>query len=189
MLETKLRNGYFLVVLFGMISAVLYSCLLPLWEGFDEPFHYGYIQSLSLYHRFPVLNSTRISSEIRQSLTLAPVSPILHRSLPKSISFPEWFRLSPEQRLARKQALSTLPPGLKSEPSDLGNHEAQQAPLAHILLTPLNGLVSSLPLTRRVLVLRLFLAASSTLLLFLAGNLLSSALALAAPFRVLAPAS
>jgi hypothetical protein len=186
MLEWKLKNGYPLVLLFALASAILYSCLLPLWEGFDEPFHYGYIQSLSLHHRFARLHETRISAEIRQSLTLAPVSPILHRSLPKSISFPDWFRLSPEQRLLRKQALSTLPPELKNEPSELGNHEAQQAPLAYVLLAPFNLLVSSLPLTHRILVLRLFLAVLSTVLLFLASNLLAKGLGLEQPFRVLA---
>jgi hypothetical protein len=186
MLDTKLRSGRFLIVLFATTSAVLYSCLLPLWEGFDEPFHYGYVQSLSLHHRFPVLNGARISSEIRQSLALAPVSPILHRSLPRTISFAEWFRLSPEQRLARKQALSRLAAGLEDEPSELGNHEAQQAPFAYVLLAPLNVLVASLPLPRRVLVLRLVSAVPSALLLFAASNLLLNALGLEPPFRLLA---
>src|SRR5437588_8102741 len=107
MLSKMLRSGYVLILLFALISAILYSCLLPLWEGFDEPFHYGYIQSLSVDHRVPVLNSTRISLEIRQSLILVPVGPILHRSLPKSISFADWFQLSHEQRKARKEALLT----------------------------------------------------------------------------------
>jgi len=186
MFNFKLKDDQFLVLLFALISALLYSCLLPLWEGFDEPFHYAYIQSLSVDHRVPVLNSTRISEEIRQSLTLTPVSPILHRSLPHSTSFPEWFQLSPEQRLARKKALSTLAPGLKRQASDLTNHEAQQAPLAYVLLLPLHALTPSLPLTRRILVLRLCLAVASTLLLFFAGNLLAAALALEGPFRILA---
>ncbi|MGE5644977.1 MAG: hypothetical protein ACM336_04210 [Acidobacteriota bacterium] len=29
---------------FAVLSAVLYSALLPLWEGFDEPFHFAYVQ-------------------------------------------------------------------------------------------------------------------------------------------------
>ncbi len=185
MLTNRLRSGYVLILLFALISAILYSCLLPLWEGFDEPFHYGYVQELSVDRRFPVLNQTRVSSELRQSLSLTPISPILHRSLPNTISFPEWFRLSPEQRSSRKEALSALLPG-QTQPSDLVNHEAQQAPLAYVLLAPLNALTSSLPLTRRVLVLRLFVAVFSTLLLLLACNLLSTALGLEESFRLLA---
>jgi hypothetical protein len=185
MLTKMLRSGYALILLFALISAILYSCLLPLWEGFDEPFHYGYVQELSVNRRFPVLNQTRVSSELRQSLTLTPISPILHRSLPNTTSFPEWFRLSSDQKLARKEALSALLPG-QTQPSELVNHEAQQAPLAYVLLTPLNNLVSSVPLTRRILVLRLFVAVSSTLLLFLACNLLSQALRLEESFRLLA---
>jgi hypothetical protein len=185
-LKAKVKDVHFLVLLFALISAILYSCLLPLWEGFDEPFHYGYIQSLSLERRFPVLNRTRISAEICQSLTLTPVSPILHRTLANSISFPEWFRLSSEQRDFRKKALLALRPGLNTEPSKLTNYEAQQAPLAYVVLVPLNALMSSLPLTRRVLVLRLCLAVLSTLLLFWASNLLANALGLTGPFRLLA---
>ena len=73
MLKSELKNAHFIVLLFALVSANLYSCLLPLWEGFDEPFHYGYIQSLSVDHRVPVLNRTRISLELRQSLILTPV--------------------------------------------------------------------------------------------------------------------
>ncbi|MGI8962312.1 MAG: hypothetical protein ACR2IV_21655 [Bryobacteraceae bacterium] len=185
-LRSKLKDAYFLILFFAVVSAIFYSCLLPLWEGFDEPFHYGYIESLSLDHRFPVLGRTRISSEIRQSLTLTPVSPILHRSLPNSTSFAGWFQLLPEQRDARTKALSMLPPGLNIESSELTNYEAQQAPLAYILLWPVNALISALPLARRILVLRLCLAASSALLLFASSNLLANALELTKPFRLLA---
>jgi hypothetical protein len=186
MLKSELKNAHFIVLLFALVSANLYSCLLPLWEGFDEPFHYGYIQSLSVDHRVPVLNSTRISLEIRQSLILVPVGPILHRSLPKSISFTDWFQLSHEQRKARKEALLTLSPRSDSEASELANYEAQQAPLAYLLLLPVNAGASSLALPRRILVLRVCSAAVSALLLFLAGNLLAIVLGLEKPFRLFA---
>lgn len=186
MRKPEFKHTHFLILLLAVVSAILYCCLLPLWEGFDEPFHYAYIQSLSVDHRVPVLNRTRISSEIRQSLTLTPVSPILHRSLPKSISFSDWFQLSSEQRDARRSALLSLQPKLNAEPSELANYEAQQAPLAYVLLLPVNALVSSLPLPQRILVLRLCVAGSSTLLLFFAANLLAISLGVETPFRLLA---
>jgi hypothetical protein len=186
MLKAKLEHSHFLVLLLALVSAILYSCLLPLWEGFDEPFHYGYVQSLSVDRRVPVLKNTRISSEIRQSLTLVPVGPILHRSLPNSISFADWFQLSPQQQDARRKALLSLPLQLNAQPSELANYEAQQAPLAYALLLPLNAFASPLPLPRRILVLRLCLAVLSALLLFFASSLLAGALALEQPFRLLA---
>jgi hypothetical protein len=188
MLRGNLYKTQFVLLLFALTNAVLYSCGLPLWEGFDEPFHYAYVQSLALQHRFPVLNQTRISSEIRQSLSLAPVSPILHRTLPRSISFAEWFQLSSDERLSKNKALSSLSPGLRLEPSESKNYEAQQAPLAYVLLVPVNVAMSSLPLRRRILVLRLFAAGSSTLLLFFASQILATTLELQERFRLVAQA-
>ena len=41
------RDGFALALLgYGLLNATLYTGLLPLWEGFDEPFHYGYVQHL-----------------------------------------------------------------------------------------------------------------------------------------------
>ena len=42
--RTGLRFG---ILCFGIINACLYSALLPLWEGFDEPFHFAYVQQLA----------------------------------------------------------------------------------------------------------------------------------------------
>jgi len=186
MLKLKVENACFLIALLAVISGTLYCCLLPLWEAFDEPFHYGYVQALSVTHRIPVLNTTHISSEIRESLALVPVGPILHSTLPHSISFADWFRLSSPQRDACRKALLSLPSGLELEPSELANYEAQQAPLAYVLLMPLNALASRLPLPHRILVLRLCIAVSSTLLLFLAADQLATALGVESPFRLLA---
>ena len=32
-----------LLIAYGVANALLYATLLPLWEGFDEPFHYSYV--------------------------------------------------------------------------------------------------------------------------------------------------
>jgi hypothetical protein len=186
MSKPEFKNDRLVLLLFALVSAILYCCLLPLWEGFDEPFHYGYVQSLSLDHRIPVVDKTRISSEIRQSLALMPVSSILHRSLPNSIAFADWFHLSYQERDARRKALSALPLRLSTQSSDLANYEAQQAPLAYVLLVPVNAVLSSLQLPRRILLLRLCVAVSSALLLFVAANQLATALGLERPFRLLA---
>ena len=38
---------------YGILNGVLYGSLLPLWEGFDEPFHYAYVQALSTGKSLP----------------------------------------------------------------------------------------------------------------------------------------
>jgi len=47
-----MKTGYLLIG-FAAANAVLYSALLPLWEGFDEPFHFGYVQRLANGRGFP----------------------------------------------------------------------------------------------------------------------------------------
>ncbi|MBV9303295.1 MAG: hypothetical protein JOY62_00595 [Acidobacteriaceae bacterium] len=174
-----------LVLLFALTTAALYSCLLPLWEGFDEPFHYAYVESLAA-GRLPILQHTRIPSELRESLKLTPVGPILHRSLPGSIVYSDWFALPPEERFARRNALESLRSKAAAQPSDLINYEAQQAPLAYALLVPLELLISSMSLPQRILVIRLFAAGMSTLLLFAASRWLAQTLGLEGPLRLLA---
>ena len=44
----RLRHA---IMMFGILNACLYSALLPLWEGFDEAFHYGYVETLWQTHR------------------------------------------------------------------------------------------------------------------------------------------
>ncbi len=174
------------ILAFALNNALLYSCLLPLWEGFDEPFHYGYVESLSVNHALPIERQTRISSEIRESLTLAPVSRILHRSLPRSISFEDWFRLTPLERQERTRALKQLSHPARNNPSDILNYEAQQAPLAYLLLAPIDAAASGLSLPHRILLLRFILAIASTLFLFIAANVLFDVLRLEGAFRLAA---
>ncbi len=69
--HTRLR---ILLLLYGVVNAAAYSCLLPLWEGFDEAYHYGYVQYLSTKLRFPVLGRATLSQEIWHAFELAPVS-------------------------------------------------------------------------------------------------------------------
>lgn len=173
-----------LILLLALASGLLYCCLLPLWAGFDEPFHYGYVEYLSSQRRFPQVNRTTVSNEIRESLKLTPVSWILHNALPGSIAFEGWFRLTPEQQRGRDSALARLSPALQEQPSDLLNYEAQQAPLAYILLCPLNAVVARMELRSRILALRLAAAVASTVLLFFASRLLLRGLGLDGPFRL-----
>jgi hypothetical protein len=160
--------------------------VLPLWEGFDEPFHYGYVQSLSVTRRLPVVQRTPVSREIRESLRLVPVSWLLHNALPGSISFEEWFQLSAAERNARLTAVARLPEALQSQPSSLLNYEAQQAPLAYVLLLPLDAAISHVPLRPRLFTLRLVTAILSSVFLFFAVNLLLRALCVNGPFRIAA---
>ena len=153
------------IVAFGALSAVLYSSLMPLWEGFDEPFHYGYVQRLSWGSGMPVLGRTPLSAEVWESLKLAPASHVVRQNLPFVMTFAEYFALRPEERAARRAALESLAPALRQvEASGTSNYEAQHAPLAYLLLVLPNVVWGDLPLPARVLRLRLVCALAACLL-------------------------
>ena len=104
-MEGKLGWCRFAVISFGISNAFLYTSLLPLWEGFDEPFHYGYVQTLASDWTLPILGKSTLSQEITRSLTLAPASHVVVRNLPICTSFETFFGLTDEQRSLKRQSL------------------------------------------------------------------------------------
>jgi hypothetical protein len=175
-----------LIVLFGLANGFLYSCLLPLWDGFDEPYHYGYVNSLSTGRGFPVLGKTTLSQEIEESFRLTPLPHVLSRAFPGSYSLDKWLALSETERSANRNALATLPRTLWRQPSEAQNYEAQQAALAYVVLAPVDWLLSAVPLTARILMLRLAISLASTFLLACASIALFQAMGLERWFRNLA---
>jgi len=75
----RIRNA---ILLCGIVNACLYSALLPLWEGFDEAFHYAYVETLWQTGRLPVLGRTLVPNDVFRSFTFAPVSYIVQRWIP-----------------------------------------------------------------------------------------------------------
>src|SRR5712692_6600090 len=95
------------ILLFGIVNAVLYSSLLPLWEGFDETFHYGYVQYVSTHGTFPVLGQAVISEEIWQALQNQPVSHYIQASTKAPLNFTDYSGLSNDQRLTLRHSLES----------------------------------------------------------------------------------
>src|SRR5580700_461638 len=98
------------ILMFGILNACLYSGLLPLWEGFDEPFHYAYVESLWQTHRLPVLGRTLIPNDVSESFALAPISYIVHRWIPQATTFDAWFQLPQLEKERRRNELNRLRP-------------------------------------------------------------------------------
>jgi hypothetical protein len=150
------------VFAFALLNATLYACFLPLWEGFDEPFHYGYVQSLS-GGKVPLFGHTKLSEEVNTSFRDVPLSRFLSGST-GGFSFEQWFELpSQERRDLRSQ---NIDPALRFKSSNFDNYEAQQAPLAYALLVPFDLGMSRIQLRWRILALRLFGTVAAVLLLW-----------------------
>ena len=160
-MPTKMRKA---ILLFGIVNAALFSALLPLWEGFDEPFHYGYVETLWQTGRLPVLGRTLIPNDVFASFSLAPASFAVHGWVPESTTYHDWFALPAAEKERRRQALALLRP--EPHNSSRPNYEAHQAPLAYLLLAPLDWSMARFSLPVRVLVLRLVAALASVGLLY-----------------------
>ncbi len=156
------------VLCYGIASAALYSGLLPLWEGFDELYHYGYVQYVSATASLPVIGKVSLSRELFTSLDYAAVSQYIQPHLYRpSTSFQEYFRLSAAERESRRRALDSIPSAFQLEPSPRDNYEVKQAPLAYLFLAPVDRLLSGIALPWRVLALRELLSIVTIVLLWI----------------------
>jgi 4-amino-4-deoxy-L-arabinose transferase-like glycosyltransferase len=175
------------LILIGVLNAALYSSLLPLWEGFDEPFHYACVQTFSAGDRLPVLGREQLSDEVWLSMTLAPASHVVRRSYPALSTFSEYFALGASERAALRRRVQKLSPELRSHIADgPPNYEAHQAPLAYALLALPDRWWAEKPIGARILRLRLAAAIAAIVLLSIAAWQLASQLGLSGPFRSLA---
>src|ERR1700736_1187100 len=90
-----------LILIYGLVSATFYCALLPLWEGFDELYHYGYVQYLSKTATFPQVGRATLSRELWTSLDFTPVSHFIQPYLQHpSTSFQDNFRFTELERRA-----------------------------------------------------------------------------------------
>jgi hypothetical protein len=153
------------ILLFGIVNSSLYSALLPLWEGFDEAFHYAYVETLWQTKRLPVLGRTLIPDDVARSLRLAPVSHVVQRSLIETTSYAVWLGFPQAEKERQRRELEALRPEPVS--GSRPNYQAHHPPLPYILLAPLDWSVSKAPITVRVLALRLFGATLSMVLVWL----------------------
>ena len=170
----------------ALANAILYCCVLPLWEGFDEPFHYGYIETIAVQHRFPVYRKATISAEIDESLRCVPLSRSLSEHVPGAVSFEAYAKLGQAAKLGMRKRLEDISPNLREASSDFWNYEGQQAPLAYLALTAWDAVLSGLPLATRILSLRLIGALGSTVLLYFALRKLARLISLGEAFETAA---
>jgi hypothetical protein len=152
---------------FAVLNAVLYSALLPLWEGFDEPFHFGYVQYIANGWGLPDAHITYLSNEVKTSLLLAPASAAVQHNLPSVRTYSEYFSWPPEQRIRARKQINQIPSAARWTNSDYSNYEAHHAPLAYALLAVPERVLASVPLPWRVLVLRILAGLSGILLLYI----------------------
>lgn len=143
-----------LAVLLFLSRGFLHILVVPMWEGFDEPFHYAYLQYMAEHRNLPPLNAPAVSREILESLQLFPTT--YHLSHLTPIRFKNFWELSVPDRIRLRQSLDSIEPASKSHLTDMANYQTQHPPLYYLLCTPLYLLGRHLRLVERVFLLRVF---------------------------------
>ena len=154
-----------LLVAYALFNAILYSLLLPLWEGFDEPFHFAYVQQLGNLGGLPDPRTDRLSGEVGASLLLAPASYAVKQNLPQVTVYGEYFSWPVEKRQAARRELYALATEGRWERSNFLNYQAHHPPLAYLALALPERVLAEVSLPLRVAVLRILAALAGSLLL------------------------
>jgi len=150
------RRLLFVLWLCFVVRGCFYSALLPLWEGYDEPFHFAFIQYVVAHGGLPV-PTTPVSREVQQSLHLLPLSweERLHRLQPPFSTEDSYWQLSEADRNALEQQVRGIPPQWGSQPGTApALYEAQQAPLYYWIMAAPLRLASGRPLATRIMLIR-----------------------------------
>lgn len=179
-------NGRSLLIWYALVNAVLYSVLLPLWEGYDEPFHFAYVQQLGNWQGLPDSRTARLSREVGDSILLAPASQSVKQNLPQVTSYAEYFSWPIPRRSDVRHRLRTIPTDLRWQPSEFLNYEAHQPPLAYLLMAVPERLLARVSLPVRVAILRIIVAAAGSLLLLSGAEQLFSQLEIREPYKSIA---
>jgi 4-amino-4-deoxy-L-arabinose transferase-like glycosyltransferase len=129
-----------LAVMLFISRGFLNLLVVPMWEGFDEPFHYAYLQYIAEHGELPPLNAPSVSQEILESLQLHPTT--------------HWLSALTPIRL--RQSLISIERSSRFQLTDLNNYETQHPPLYYLLCVPVYLLGRDLPLIERVFLIRVF---------------------------------
>lgn len=129
---------------------------MPLWEGYDEWSHFGHIERLVSTGQLFANRNEGVSEEVLVSIQNAPVAWELKELPPPFLTHDEYWRLAPEERKLRAEAIEKIDRDSGSIPvsSELKIYEALQPPLYYWLLSVPYQLSKNAPLMERVFLLR-----------------------------------
>jgi hypothetical protein len=172
MSRRSLWLAWFLCISHGLLFVVT----TPLWEGWDEAFHYSYIQILAEQGSLPVFGQSIVSREIARSFDYAPLSHASNLNVGENhTEFRDYWKLPPEERLRRQQALRAIPSTeakLLPDPRNrYRSYEAHHGPLYYVLSAPVYQAFSSSSLPARATALRLFSLLLGSITIFLAFSI------------------
>ena len=141
-----------------VMRGLWYSAAMPVWEGYDEPYHFAYLQHLAAAKGLP-LDTAVVSLEVQHSLHLLPLAWELHLQHlpPPLLTYDSFWQLPAADRDLLISEVRRLSPGEGSEPATewMPNYEFQQMPLYYWLFWIPMRLMGKTSLPSRVMALRI----------------------------------
>ena len=124
----RASTGLLLIWLAFVVRGGFYALSIPIWEGFDEYAHFAFVHHVSTFGTLPA-RSERISAEIDQSLSLAPLPWSLKQWPAPSLTHDMFWQQPAEVRAQRVDDLRRLPSQLQRQRGNEDLYEWKQPPL------------------------------------------------------------
>src|SRR5690348_12444860 len=125
-----------------LVLGMIWSTVLPIWEGFDEPAHYAFIQYFSENGKLPVYGESTFSKEIFFTYNVLPLNYNLKQDTKISNQTQlegyeqYWTSFNETKYMKNYETLLNLPHSLRVQPEIGSNiYEAQQPPLYYSMMT------------------------------------------------------
>ena len=156
--RTRYQAVLVLLWLAFLTRGAWYAAVAPAWEGFDEPFHFAYLQHVAAGLGPPARN-VAVSQEVQDSLHLLPVPwELQFQRIPPPLTTDEaYWRLPQDERARREAVARSLAASTQYRPGSeqVLNYEAQQAPLYYwCFAAPLRAMAGA-PLLSQIFALRM----------------------------------
>jgi len=125
--------------IFFIVTAGFTAVVVPLGEGFDEPYHLGYVQLVAQTGNLPVGPDSRLSVELDEFMSRHPIGWRFHQIYPALYSQEEYWQQPDVERREIDAAFRDLRfwGQYQDGASEFGKqYESHQAPLYYVLSAP-----------------------------------------------------
>jgi len=141
-----------LIILF-VVQGIIFSGMYPLWDGWDEPAHFAYVQHIAENNEFPTLDD-KISNEIQSTLPSFPLNRYLESFGTNYQNY--WSNFDSQEFLNNKKLISSIPNSDRIT-SDFNwpLWEAQLPPVGYLVQVPVYQLFYDQDILTRVFALRI----------------------------------
>jgi len=130
---------FFLFVLF-ILNSIFFLFFLPIWEGFDEPSHFAYIQYIAENRRLPTSKSF-VSEQVGESLSKLPLN---QNIAALSTTYADYWR-NYKNGSKKKTEINNSKESRKNEDAKkrMTIYETQHPPLSYIISTPIYSFLAN----------------------------------------------